>query len=131
MAVIGKAITKSLYSIDKVYTYYSGCSDGGREGMSQVQRWGDVYDGVVAGAPALRQSHQQVVSRQHLPQNKTLLLIYFRIHSNTYTLLSSRLLRIIILRTVHWTLSLTKPLPLVILSMAEPTALSPVPTFAS
>ncbi|CAK7207876.1 hypothetical protein SEUCBS139899_010691 [Sporothrix eucalyptigena] len=60
MAVIGKAMTKSLYSIDKVYTYFSGCSDGGRQGMSQVQRWPDVYDAVAAGAPAFRQSHQQI-----------------------------------------------------------------------
>jgi tannase len=72
MAVIGKAITKSLYGIDSLYTYYSGCSDGGREGMSQVQRWGDVYDGVVAGAPAFRQSHQQVVSHSYYCEASTI-----------------------------------------------------------
>ncbi|KAF5700529.1 tannase [Fusarium mundagurra] len=40
---------------------YEGCSDGGREGMSQVQRWGDEYDGVIAGAPAFRFAQQQVL----------------------------------------------------------------------
>lgn len=59
---VGKAITKNLYSIDKLYTYFEGCSDGGREAMSQVQRWGEEYDGVVAGAPAFRYGQQQVVS---------------------------------------------------------------------
>ncbi|KAF4465977.1 tannase [Fusarium albosuccineum] len=38
-----------------------GCSDGGREGMSQVQRWGELYDGVIAGAPAFRFAQQQVL----------------------------------------------------------------------
>ncbi|KAK7733605.1 hypothetical protein SLS57_000620 [Botryosphaeria dothidea] len=57
---VGKAITKNLYSTDKLYTYFEGCSDGGREAMSQVQRWGEEYDGVVAGAPAFRYGQQQV-----------------------------------------------------------------------
>ncbi|KAM0199266.1 hypothetical protein ACHAPA_011813 [Fusarium lateritium] len=64
MTQIGKHITKGLYDMSnssKVYTYYEGCSDGGREGMSQVQRWGDEYDGVIAGAPAFRFAQQQVL----------------------------------------------------------------------
>ncbi|KAJ9415787.1 tannase and feruloyl esterase-domain-containing protein [Fusarium oxysporum] len=64
MTQIGKYITKNLYDMSKsskVYTYYEGCSDGGREGMSQVQRWGDEYDGVIAGAPAFRFAQQQVL----------------------------------------------------------------------
>ncbi|UQC89827.1 tannase [Colletotrichum lupini] len=64
MTQVGKAITKGFYSMgadDKVYTYYEGCSDGGREGMSQVQRWGEEYDGVIAGAPAFRFAQQQVL----------------------------------------------------------------------
>ncbi|SNX87728.1 related to tannase precursor [Melanopsichium pennsylvanicum] len=64
MTMIVKQILPSLYGetdTSKVYTYFSGCSDGGREAMSQVQRWGQLYDGVVAGAPAFRQSQQQVL----------------------------------------------------------------------
>ncbi|KAK5103481.1 hypothetical protein LTS08_002896 [Lithohypha guttulata] len=63
MTVLGKALTSSFYALvssAKVYTYYEGCSDGGREGMSQVQRWGEEYDGVIAGAPAFRYAQQQV-----------------------------------------------------------------------
>jgi tannase len=44
----------------KVYTYYEGCSDGGREGISQVQRWGEEYDGVIVSVPAFRFGQQQV-----------------------------------------------------------------------
>lgn len=60
---VGKAITPALYgstNSSKLYTYYEGCSDGGREGMSQVQRFGELYDGAITGAPAFRYAHQQV-----------------------------------------------------------------------
>jgi tannase len=64
MTQVGKTLTKGFYGLSddtKVYTYYEGCSDGGREGMSQVQRWGEEYDGVIAGAPAFRFAQQQVL----------------------------------------------------------------------
>ncbi|KAK7413124.1 hypothetical protein QQX98_008010 [Neonectria punicea] len=64
MTLVGKALTNAFYgaaSDAKIYTYYEGCSDGGREGMSQVQRWGEQYDGVIAGAPAFRFAQQQVL----------------------------------------------------------------------
>ncbi|KAI5926452.1 Tannase/feruloyl esterase [Camillea tinctor] len=64
MTQVGKAITPSFYGLSndtKIYTYFEGCSDGGREGMSQVQRWGSEYDGVVAGAPAFRHAQQQLL----------------------------------------------------------------------
>ncbi|RYP01750.1 hypothetical protein DL764_006094 [Monosporascus ibericus] len=67
--VVGKALSRGFYSLatdSKIFTYFSGCSDGGREAWSQIQRWGEVYDGVVAGAPAFRYSHQQV---GHLTSN--------------------------------------------------------------
>ncbi|GAQ45525.1 hypothetical protein AtubIFM55763_007891 [Aspergillus tubingensis] len=63
MTKIAKPLTRGFYGLSsdkKIYTYYEGCSDGGREGMSQVQRWGDEYDGVIAGAPAFRFAQQQV-----------------------------------------------------------------------
>ncbi|ROV98786.1 hypothetical protein VPNG_08435 [Cytospora leucostoma] len=62
MAIVGKELSRGFYGLDdenKVYTYFEGCSDGGREAMSQVQRYGDVYDGVVAGAPAFHHAQQQ------------------------------------------------------------------------
>lgn len=47
-------------------TYPQGCSEGGREGFSQVQRFAETYDGAIIGAPALRYSFQQV---NHLQSN--------------------------------------------------------------
>ncbi|KAI1401698.1 hypothetical protein F4819DRAFT_316033 [Hypoxylon fuscum] len=63
MTKIGKPFAQAFYGLSddtKVYTYYEGCSDGGREGMSQVQRYGEEYDGAITGAPAFRFAQQQV-----------------------------------------------------------------------
>jgi tannase len=63
MTQLGKYVTKSFYGLptqSKIYTYFEGCSDGGREGMSQVQRYGEEYDGAITGAPAFRFAQQQV-----------------------------------------------------------------------
>ncbi|GME21909.1 putative tannase subunit protein [Neofusicoccum parvum] len=60
MSVIGKELTKSFYGGSNIYSYYQGCSEGGREGWSQVQRYGSQFDGAAIGAPAFRQAFQQV-----------------------------------------------------------------------
>ncbi|KAJ3155873.1 hypothetical protein HDU89_005431 [Geranomyces variabilis] len=69
LAVIGKAFTKTFFNMGgttKLYSYYEGCSEGGREGWSQVQRFGDQFDGAAIGAPAFRYGFQQA---NHLFQN--------------------------------------------------------------
>lgn len=68
LSVVGKEFTKKFFNMTdtKLYSYYQGCSEGGREGWSQVQRFGDEWDGAITGAPAFRFSHQQV---QHLYSN--------------------------------------------------------------
>ncbi|KFX95879.1 hypothetical protein O988_05583 [Pseudogymnoascus sp. VKM F-3808] len=50
----------------KLYSYYQGCSEGGRDGWSQIQRFDDEWDGAITGAPAFRFAHQQI---QHLWSN--------------------------------------------------------------
>ncbi|PQE27725.1 Tannase feruloyl esterase protein [Rutstroemia sp. NJR-2017a BVV2] len=63
MTMIGKQFTQQFYGSTngtKLYTYYQGCSEGGREGWSQAQRAGEEYDGIITGAPALRYGQQQV-----------------------------------------------------------------------
>ncbi|KAK4966580.1 hypothetical protein LTR42_010891 [Elasticomyces elasticus] len=60
MTEIGTGRATNFYTnTSKVYTYYQGCSEGGREGWSQVQRYGTQYDGAVIEAPAFRQAFQQ------------------------------------------------------------------------
>jgi len=69
MGELGKSFTKTFFNISdstKLYSYYQGCSEGGREGWSQVQRFADEFDGAAIGAPAFRFAFQQV---QHLYSN--------------------------------------------------------------
>ncbi|CAK7198833.1 hypothetical protein SEUCBS139899_001500 [Sporothrix eucalyptigena] len=69
LATLGKQLTRNLYNVSdstKLYAYYQGCSEGGREGWSQVQRYPDQFDGIAVGAPAFRWAQQQV---NHLTGN--------------------------------------------------------------
>jgi hypothetical protein len=46
--LLGKHIASEFFnSSGKIYTYYQGCSEGGRDGWSQVQRFAEEIDGAV------------------------------------------------------------------------------------
>jgi pimeloyl-ACP methyl ester carboxylesterase len=49
-----KAIIARYYGEPVAHSYFVGCSTGGREGMLASQRYPAEYDGIVAGAPAMR-----------------------------------------------------------------------------
>jgi feruloyl esterase len=47
-----KEITKAFYDEDIQYSYYSACSNGGRQGLKEMQLYPATFDGAVIGAPA-------------------------------------------------------------------------------
>jgi feruloyl esterase len=49
-----KAIIARYYGQAPARSYFVGCSTGGREGMLASQRYPGEFDGIVAGAPAMR-----------------------------------------------------------------------------
>ena len=52
-AVAAKALIRAYYGKAQAYSYFTGCSDGGREALMEVQRYPGDFDGVIAGAPAM------------------------------------------------------------------------------
>ena len=53
MTVVGKALTEAMYGVAPRYSYFDGCSTGGRQALMEAQRYPEDYNGVVAGAPAI------------------------------------------------------------------------------
>src|SRR2546427_4979961 len=51
-AEVAKAILRSYYGSNETRAYFFGCSNGGRQGLMEAQRFPDDFDGIVAGAPA-------------------------------------------------------------------------------
>jgi feruloyl esterase len=49
----GRRIANIYYGQKHRRNYYTGCSDGGREGHEMAQRFGQVFDGIVALSPAI------------------------------------------------------------------------------
>lgn len=51
-AVWTKKIAKLYYGKGPKFTYWNGCSTGGRQGHQQAQKYPNDFDGILAGAPA-------------------------------------------------------------------------------
>jgi hypothetical protein len=52
-----KQIVNAFYGRPASHSYFSSCSNGGRQALMEVQRFADDYDGVLVGAPANDWTH--------------------------------------------------------------------------
>jgi hypothetical protein len=50
LTVTAKALIAAFYSANPRYSYFNGCSMGGREALQEAQRFPDDYDGIVSGS---------------------------------------------------------------------------------
>ncbi len=64
----GKALVNSYYNRPPQYSYFEGCSTGGRQGLMEAQRYPDDFDGIVAGAPVNFYQAMNAAGVWHLQQ---------------------------------------------------------------
>ena len=57
MTLKAKQIIKAFYDQNAKYSYFKGCSTGGRMALMEAQRYPDDYDGIIAGSLANRHIH--------------------------------------------------------------------------
>jgi feruloyl esterase len=55
-AETAKLMAKAYYGSGPKKSYYEGCSQGGRQGLTLAQRFPNDFDGIIAGAPGLYQT---------------------------------------------------------------------------
>jgi feruloyl esterase len=53
LALAAKAIIKAYYGQGPAYSYFDGCSDGGREALVEAERYPHDFNGILAGAPEI------------------------------------------------------------------------------
>jgi len=52
-ALAAKSLMEKFYGRQPRHSYFSGCSEGGREGLMFSQRYPDIFDGIVSGNPGM------------------------------------------------------------------------------
>jgi hypothetical protein len=52
-SIAAKKLIRLFYGRSQSFSYFTGCSDGGREALVEAQRYPDDFDGVIAGAAAM------------------------------------------------------------------------------
>lgn len=51
LSIVAKAVINRFYGQHPKYSYFDGCSDGGREALMEAERYPNDFDGIAAGAP--------------------------------------------------------------------------------
>jgi hypothetical protein len=54
VAAVAKQLIAQHYGKPAAFSYFAGCSTGGREGMILSQRYPTVFNGIISGDPAMR-----------------------------------------------------------------------------
>jgi feruloyl esterase len=55
MTVVAEALIAAFYGDGPKFSYWNGCSQGGRQGLREAQQYPADYDGIIAGAAAANQ----------------------------------------------------------------------------
>ncbi|KAI1340268.1 tannase and feruloyl esterase [Xylariaceae sp. FL0016] len=71
--ITGRSLIETYYARNVKYSYFNGCSTGGRQALKQIQRTPDIFDGALIGAPAWDTKHLMPLVSElaiwNLPEN--------------------------------------------------------------
>jgi hypothetical protein len=70
MTVTAKAVIASFYGSNPRYSYFNGCSSGGREALKEAQKFPADYDGIISGSAMNYWTHSHV---EHIWNAQTML----------------------------------------------------------
>ncbi|NUR59087.1 MAG: tannase/feruloyl esterase family alpha/beta hydrolase [Catenulispora sp.] len=62
MALVGKQVVADVYTRPASYSYFNGCSTGGRQGYMEAQKYPTDFNGINADAPAVNWNQFEVAS---------------------------------------------------------------------
>jgi Tannase and feruloyl esterase len=67
VAALAKQLIAQYYGKPAAYSYFVGCSTGGREGMILSQRYPNSFDGIISGDPAMRTGLSNLAIGEWIP----------------------------------------------------------------
>ena len=67
VAALAKQLMARHYGKPAAFSYFSGCSTGGREGMILSQRYPTVFNGIISGDPAMRTGFSNLAIGRWIP----------------------------------------------------------------
>jgi Tannase and feruloyl esterase len=78
VALLGKQILRAFYGQRERRSYYEGCSNGGKMGLMEVQRYPNDFDGVISGDPVIDRTklmvsytwNEQALAKAPIPPGK-------------------------------------------------------------
>lgn len=85
MVLKAKKVIETFYGSPIRYAYWVGCSTGGKQGLTEAQRYPDDFDGIVAGAPANYMIHLHAWS----------LWVYQAMHKTPYSMIDNAGLQVL------------------------------------
>jgi Tannase and feruloyl esterase len=80
---------KSFFFTRFAWSFFEGCSNGGREALMEAQRFPEDYQGVLAGAPSISTTHVLASGLYSAPASPASYVSTMQIQTDANTILTN------------------------------------------